>query len=182
MTNNNNTQTLGWPSSLEEKRIIATHILAILPHCRLLGMSVEDVTDDTLVMRLPYQLAIVGNPETGAVHGGSLTTLMDSASGAAAILSLPEPGLCPTLDLRIDYMNPARAGEDLLAYARVSRTSKSVVFTECTVVQAHAEDVVVAKCSATFMRLEGEAAQKASAAIQALKASFDNAKKNGGGA
>lgn len=179
MTDNNNTQTSGWPSSLEEKRIIATQILAILPHCRLLGMSVEDVTDDTLVMRLPYQLAIVGNPETGAVHGGSLTTLMDSASGAAAILSLPEPGLCPTLDLRIDYMNPARAGEDLLAYARVSRTSKSVVFTECTVVQAH-DDAVVAKCSATFMRLEDDAAKKASAAIQALKASFDNAKKNGG--
>lgn len=168
MTDNKDPQVLGWPSSLEERRIVATQILSILPHCRLLGMRVEEVTADTLVMRLPYQLAIVGNPETGAVHGGSLTTLMDSASGAAAILSLPEPGLCPTLDLRIDYMNAARAGEDLLAYARVSRTSRSVVFTECTVVQAH-DKAVVAKCSATFMRLEDEAAKKANAAIRALK-------------
>lgn len=158
--------------STNEKHQIATHILAALPHCRLLNMSVEAITDTHLVMRLPYQQAIVGNPETGAVHGGSLTTLMDTASGAAAILALPEPGLCPTLDLRIDYMNAARAGEDLLAYACVSRVSSSVIFTECQVVQAH-DETVVAKCSATFMQLEGEAARHARAAVAALRQSLN---------
>ncbi len=153
-----------------EKTRFAARVLSALPHCQLLGMSIESVTEVELVMRLPYQTAIVGNPETGAIHGGSLTTLMDTASGVAAMLSLPEPGLCPTLDLRIDYMNAARAGEDLLAYARVSRVSNSIVFTECDVRQAH-DGAIVAKCSATFMRLEGEAAKRVSEAVAALRKS-----------
>ncbi|MDO6805534.1 PaaI family thioesterase, partial [Wenyingzhuangia sp. 1_MG-2023] len=70
-------------------------------------------------MMLPYAPELVGNPITGALHGGSLTTLMDTACGTAVVNALPGFELCPTLDLRVDYMRSARSGQNLLAHASV---------------------------------------------------------------
>jgi uncharacterized protein (TIGR00369 family) len=60
-----------------------------------------------MTLVLPWSPAIVGNPQTGAVHGGALTTLMDTTCGMATLCVLPRFEVCPTLDLRIDYMHPA---------------------------------------------------------------------------
>lgn len=130
----------------------AERFLATLRHCQLLGLTVEDANEQRLVMRLPYRSPIVGNPMTGTVHGGSLTTLMDTACGTAVFSVLPGFELCPTLDLRMDYMKAASAEHDLLAIARVVRIADSVVFTQCDVVQGEHADVV-ARCAATFMRI-----------------------------
>ena len=35
----------------------------------------------TALFRLPYSQSIVSDPESGIVHGGVVTTLMDSAGG-----------------------------------------------------------------------------------------------------
>ncbi len=67
----------------------AERFVATLRHCQVLGLTVESAQDNVLVMRLPYSEQIVGNPVTGTVHGGSLTTLMDTACGTAVFSSLP---------------------------------------------------------------------------------------------
>ncbi|MBE0481967.1 MAG: PaaI family thioesterase [Bacterioplanes sp.] len=130
----------------------AERFLATLRHGQILGLTVEEANNDRLVMRLPYHAQIVGNPMTGTVHGGSLTTLMDTACGTAVFSVLPGFELCPTLDLRMDYMKAASAEQDLLAIARITRIADSVVFTQCDVVQGEQGDVV-ARCAATFMRI-----------------------------
>ena len=157
-------------SNMQEKHIAntekAARFLPVLPHCKLLGMTIEFVDDQILVMRLPYSPSIVGNPLTGTVHGGSLTTLMDTACGTGVFTFLPGHELCPTLDLRVDYMKAATAGLDLFAVAKVTRISSSVVFTRCDVIQGktYAEAVasaesegltgdLVATCAAAFMRI-----------------------------
>ncbi|GGY43527.1 hypothetical protein GCM10011297_15460 [Bacterioplanes sanyensis] len=132
----------------------AQRFVATLRHCQVLGLSVEQADEQLLVMRLPYREQIVGNPATGVVHGGSLTTLMDTACGTAVFATLPGFELCPTLDLRMDYMKAATPDIDLLAEARVTRVASSVVFTECEVVQRHGDErEVIARCAATFMRI-----------------------------
>lgn len=135
----------------------AERFVATLRHCQVLGLTVESAQDSTVVMRLPYSDRIVGNPMTGAVHGGSLTTLMDTACGTAVFSVLPGFELCPTLDLRMDYMKSAEPGIDLLAEASVIRIASNVVFTDCEVFQGEGEARdLVAKCSAAFMRIGQE--------------------------
>ena len=133
----------------------AERFVSTLRHCQILGLTVEHAAEETLVMRLPYSQSIVGNPLTGVVHGGSLTTLMDTACGTAGFAVLPGFELCPTLDLRMDYMKAATPDRDLLAEARVVRVASSVVFTQCDVYQDTdgSERDLVARCSATFMRI-----------------------------
>jgi uncharacterized protein (TIGR00369 family) len=65
-----------------------------------LGLTVESAGDGELLLRLPYSDFIVGNPDTGVIHGGAITTLMDTASGSVILCALPDFELCPTLDLR----------------------------------------------------------------------------------
>ena len=61
---------------------------ANVPHNRALGMVIEDIGDNWARIALPYDARFVGNPETGVLHGGVITALLDATSGAAVFTSL----------------------------------------------------------------------------------------------
>lgn len=136
-------------SSLQER---AERFLSALRHCQVLNMQVHSVDGEGLILRLPYSPSIVGNPQTGAVHGGAITTLMDTALGMATLCSLPEFEVCPTLDLRIDYMSPGVADQDLFGHAHCYRVSREVIFIRGTAYQADPEQPI-AQVVGTYMRL-----------------------------
>lgn len=132
----------------------AGRFVSVLPHCRLLNMSVDHAEGSTVIMRLPYSEALIGNPENGVIAGGSITTLMDTACGTAAFVGLPGNELCPTLDLRMDYFKSAQPGKDLVAKAEIVRITNSVVFTRAEVYQEEGDDKnIVATCNGNFMRI-----------------------------
>ncbi len=130
-----------------------------LNQARELGLTATDASDRHLVLCLPYSEKIIGNPETRVIHGGAITTLMDTASGSVMICALPEFELCPTLDLRVDYMRPAEPDLPVYARAEVYRMTRHIVFTRCEAYQNEGE--TVAQCVGTFMRIGREASPKA---------------------
>ncbi|WP_203651818.1 PaaI family thioesterase [Pseudomonas sp. RtIB026] len=131
---------------------MAERFLSALKHCQVLQMRVHHADADGMTLVLPWQPAIVGNPQNGAVHGGVLTTLMDTTCGMATLCALPRFEVCPTLDLRIDYMHPAEAGKDIYGYAQCYRVTRDVIFTRGT---AYQDDPAQPICQVvgTFMRL-----------------------------
>ena len=130
----------------------AARFVGVLKHCQVLGMKVTDANADSVTIELPYNESHVGNPTTGVIHGGVLTTLMDTASGTMVINALPQMELCPTLDLRVDYVRAAEPKKSIFAFAEAYRVSRNVVFTRCTVHQGDINEPV-ANCVATFMRI-----------------------------
>lgn len=126
--------------------------LSALRHCQLLGMTVEQATEDGLVLKLPYSELIVGNPETGVVHGGAITTLMDTCCGISAMCYLDEFEFCPTLDLRIDYMHPAEPGQPIYGFAECYRITSTVIFARGVAYQ-HDRNEPLAHVVGTFMRM-----------------------------
>lgn len=128
-------------------------IVPELKHCKRLGITIRDAGIGRLVLQLPYSDAIIGNPETGVIHGGALTTLMDTACGFASVSALDEPNLCPTLDLRIDYMKPAVPGKVVIGDAEAYRVTNSVVFARGVAYHEGEKDDPIAHCTASFMRL-----------------------------
>src|SRR5512139_1475809 len=87
-----------------------------VPHNRALGIEIVDMQPSQAWFRLPYDEKLVGNPDTGVIHGGAITALLDGASGAAVFAALTTPVPIATLDLRIDYLRPAEAGRVILAH------------------------------------------------------------------
>ena len=127
-------------------------VIDVIKHCHMLGIRVVEKSKGTLKVELPYSESIVGNPETGVIHGGALSTLLDTACGMAVALSFDSFEICPTLDLRIDYMGAAKPHASVFAYAEVYRTTDNVVFTRGKAYQQN-DHKAVAHCVATFMRL-----------------------------
>jgi len=131
---------------------MAERFLSALKHCQLLQMRVAHADRDGMTLMLPWSASIVGNPQTGAVHGGALTTLMDTTCGMATLCVLPRFEVCPTLDLRIDYMHPAEAGKLIYGHAQCYRVTRDVIFTRGSAYQDD-PDQPICQVVGTFMRL-----------------------------
>ena len=137
-----------------------SRFVGTLRHCQELGIKVVEAAENHLLLELPYSDRIVGNPDTRVIHGGAITTLMDTASGSVIMCALPDFELCPTLDLRMDYMRPAEPDLPVFAQARTYRITRNIIFPRCT---AYQEDPgnTIADCVATFMRIGRDATPKA---------------------
>lgn len=103
-----------------------------VPHNKALGMVAVDLRDGALVSRLPYDSRLVGNPETGFLHGGVVTSLLDATSGVAVLIALSKPTRIATLDLRIDYLKPAGAQRDVWCIAHCYKATRHVAFVRAT--------------------------------------------------
>lgn len=125
---------------------------------RELGLTVTSANEGQLTLCLPYSDRIIGNPDTGVIHGGAITTLMDTASGSVIMCALEDFELCPTLDLRVDYMRPAEPHKPVYARAETYRITRNIIFTRCEAFQEPGE--TIANCVGTFMRIGKEATPK----------------------
>ncbi len=124
---------------------------AIIPHIRELSMRATELGDNFAIMVLPYQDRLVGDPETGVLHGGAVTTLIDSACGLAVLATMPAPGPIATLDLRIDYLRPATPGKDVISRAECFSMGRSIAFVRANAYHAEeGEDDAIALSQAAF--------------------------------
>ncbi len=114
------------------------------------GFEIASLGDGQASARLPYRDELVGNPDTGVLHGGVVTILLDATCGLAVFMALPEPTSMATLDLRIDYLRPATPGQDLIATCSRYRLTKSVAFVR-GVAHHGDQDKPVASCHGAFM-------------------------------
>lgn len=130
----------------------AARFLCALRHCQVLGIEVHCVDHDGMTLVLPYSPHIVGDPQSGIIHGGALTSLMDTACGIATLCVLPEFEVCPTLDLRIDYMHPAEARKPVFGFAQCYRVTPDVIFTRGFAYQDDLQQPI-AHVVGTFMRM-----------------------------
>jgi len=99
-----------------------------LPHCRELNISVEDTGVARARMSLPYDKRLIGDPETGVIHGGPVSVLMDTCAGAAVWMHPENGGPLATLDLRIEYMRAAKPGLSITAEAKCFHVTRTVAF------------------------------------------------------
>ena len=121
-----------------------------VPHNRALGMEIVELQPREAVFRLPYDAKLVGNPDTGVLHGGAITTLLDGCSGAAVFTALTTPVPIATLDLRIDYLRPAEAGRAIVAHATCYKLTRNVAFTRAVAYHDDPDDPI-AHSVGTFM-------------------------------
>jgi uncharacterized protein (TIGR00369 family) len=128
---------------------IIQQFAAEIPFLKALSTRIVDLERGVCRLSLPWQDDIVGDPSTGIVHGGVITTLLDSASGMAVFSVIPRVMQIATLDLRIDYLRSAAPGSDIIAEADCYRLSKNVAFVRGRAFQG--TDREVASSMATFM-------------------------------
>ena len=100
----------------------------VIPYNAELGLEYVENQVGRVVFDLPWQESLVGDPETGVMHGGPITGMFDAALGGAVLCKLEELRRIATLDLRIDYLRPARAGKTVRCDAECHRLTKHIAF------------------------------------------------------
>ncbi|MGE0867140.1 MAG: PaaI family thioesterase [Kofleriaceae bacterium] len=121
-----------------------------IPHSHALGIKVLEVTRDRAVYLLPYDARLIGNPETGVLHGGAITALLDGCSGTAVFGRIGQLLRIATLDLRIDYLRPAEPGKPVTAHATCYKLTRNVGFTRAVAFHEDPDDPI-AHAVGTFM-------------------------------
>lgn len=131
-------------NDIDKKAAIARQFIAGIPHSRALEMQVDTVFSGRAELSLPYNERFVGDPESGVLHGGVVTALLDTAMGTAVVSHPQSMGGTATIDLRIDYMRSATKGQRLRAEAVCYRVTRSVAFVRATAYDESDEPVAAA--------------------------------------
>jgi uncharacterized protein (TIGR00369 family) len=114
------------------------------------GLRLDRAAPGEAWSSLPYRPVFVGDTETGVLHGGVVTAMLDESCGMAVQLALDGSRAIATLDLRIDYQKPATPGLDIKAHSVCYRVTRSIAFVRATAYQ-DAENDPVATATACFM-------------------------------
>ncbi|MEP0200808.1 MAG: hotdog fold thioesterase [Halioglobus sp.] len=82
--------------------------LVAAPFHQWLGLSVLETGADEIKLSMPWRDEVVSNPKSQSAHGGVLAALID-LTGFYALIATGNMPLA-TVDLRVDYHQPATAG------------------------------------------------------------------------
>ncbi len=88
----------------------------------------------------------------GTVQGGFLAAMLDDAMGPALFTLLEDGQFAPTLEMKVSFFRPARAGA-LVAEGRVAHLGHSVAFLEGTL--STENGALIATATATARVLAG---------------------------
>ena len=93
------------------------------PFMRFLGLTMVRSEAGMVEVRLPFREEFMRQDGSDWYHGGVISALADIVGDYAVIT---ETGVgVPTIDLRVDYLRPARRG-DLVAVGRTVRVGRTV--------------------------------------------------------
>lgn len=139
----------------------AALMVSATPQAMAIGMEMVLIEQGRAISRVTPRDELVGDPDTGVIAGGVITTLLDNTCGVATMSALTTPQSTATLDLRIDYMRPARPGAVIFAEATVTKVTRSVAFVRAFAYEDGPDDPIAA-AQAAFM-LSANAGRKAGA-------------------
>jgi uncharacterized protein (TIGR00369 family) len=128
---------------------LARQFMEAIPHTRDLGMVLTQLEGGVATITMPYDERLIGDPDTGVMHGGAVSALMDSCCGAAVMCHPSNPGATATIDLRIDYMRAATPGQALSTTATCYHITRSVAFVRATACDEYMDNPV-AMATGTF--------------------------------
>lgn len=128
---------------------IARQFIEAIPHASELGMVIEEIGAEGTRISMPYDPRFVGDPRSGVIHGGVISALMDTCSGAAVLAKGDGITATATIDLRIDYMRGATPGQRITAHAKCYHMTRLIAFVRAWATDEDSENPV-AMATGTF--------------------------------
>lgn len=114
----------------------------VCPYNAAIGMELIVAPWGPWSLKLPYRTEFVGDPDSGVLHGGAISALLDVTCAFAVFSRLRALKMMATLDFRIDYLRPATPGKDVFALATCHKTTSDLAFVRGVVHHDAPDDVI----------------------------------------
>jgi uncharacterized protein (TIGR00369 family) len=124
-------------------------------HPGWLGLRYRAHGDDWVELELPWRADLVGADRRAVLATGPIVSLMDMAAGMAIWVANGEFRPVATLDLRVDYLRPARDHAAIFGRVTCYRRTRSAAFVTGTAHDGDPDDAV-AQMTGVFMTLDPE--------------------------
>jgi uncharacterized protein (TIGR00369 family) len=99
------------------------------PIFRTMGIEVDSIDPGASSLTMQANAYLMHG--RGILHGGALSTLLDTAMAWAALSIVPQGGSCATIHLTVDFVRPVPEGSgSILAEGRVVNAGRRVVLLE----------------------------------------------------
>jgi len=141
------------PTPLDRLRMVQRGELPPPAVADLIGFTLAAVEPGRAIVEIEAGPRHV-NP-MGTVHGGILCDVADAAMGIAYAAGLDEGETFTTLELKINFLKPVRAGK-LTTTGHVVKSGRTVGLVECDVTDD--KERLVARATSTCMTLPGDQA------------------------
>jgi uncharacterized protein (TIGR00369 family) len=97
------------------------------PAAELLGFKLLDVQLEVGRIRVQFNAKPEFTNPVGDIQGGFLAAMLDDTLGPALVATLDEEQFAPTLELKVNFISPARPGI-LIGDGRVVSRGRSIAF------------------------------------------------------
>lgn len=139
------------PQSFDPKRFTA--LVSRVGHGGALGIVYVDHGADWVELGLDYSEKLIGVAESGIIASGPIISLMDMATSMAVWMKLGRFRPQATLDMRVDYLRPAKPGHRVIGRGECYRVSRRIAFVRGMAHDGDRDDPV-AHVTATFISTE----------------------------
>lgn len=111
------------------------------------GLSFEILAPGEIIYRLKVQEKHLSSP--GIAHGASIAAFMDCVLGLTALSkALTENNLTSTVEFKLNFIRPARLGDELIGTGKIDYKGKSLIIASGDIKLASGE--LIAKGLGTF--------------------------------
>lgn len=121
-----------------------------------MALEIEEVSTEGVRVRMPFNPDFCVDVDHTRLHGGILTALLDSVFGLANFVAIGGVSTMATLDLRVDYLRPARSRADVIVRAHCFRETRHIAFNSGSIWFDGHEDAEIARGTASFALTRGD--------------------------
>ena len=120
-----------------------------------MALEIEEVSTEVVRVRMPFNKDFCVDAAQTLLHGGILTALLDSVFGLANFVAIEGVSTMATLDLRVDYLRPARSRADVIVQAHSIRETRHIAIKSGIERIDAQEDAEIARGTASFALTRG---------------------------
>lgn len=132
------------PQTIELKDLVF-----MIAHSQRLGLELVEDGAEYIIVRLPYNDEFTSFEGQGIMANGAITSLMDTALGAAVFKQFDKIKKIATLDLRMDFFGAATPFQPIMGRAVCTKVTRELVFVRGDF-YCESETALFGQCMAVF--------------------------------
>ena len=128
---------------MDKLAIIKSAVEQLVPIHKVLGIEVSEVSEEKIVIKIPFSDLVIGDSRSNRWHGGILSMIIDVAGGMAGATTFESfDDKITTVDLRVDYLEAPKA-EDLYIEGKVVRSGNRILVSKMKAYHKGSSNILV---------------------------------------